>query len=129
MVAAKGMKVECDYVGVLDDGEVFGTSKGTAPLSFVVGSGSTIPGFEEAVVGMHIGETKEVRIETTNAYGERDEKAIEVVKLDRLPEGTEVGANLSTGTGGTVVVTAIDGNNATLDLNHPLAGKASVTPG
>ena len=92
-------------VGALDDGEVFDTSKGKAPISFVVGSGSLIGGFNDAVVGMKIGETKEVRIEAADAYGERDEKATEEVPLERLPEGTEVGAKLSTSTGGTVVVT------------------------
>ena len=126
-VAAAGCRVSVDYVGKLDDGSTFDSTDGGKPIAFQLGAGGMIKGFDRAVEGMRVGETKEVRIEPADAYGERDESdnAVRTVPLDKLPPGVEVGTRLQTSTGGVAAVLALgDDGTATVDLNHPLAGKA-----
>src|SRR6201999_3628584 len=58
----EGDNISIHYVGTLDDGTVFDSSEGREPLSFTVGSGEVIPGFDEGVRGMDVGETREIQI-------------------------------------------------------------------
>ena len=58
--ATAGNTVRVHYVGTLDNGERFDTSVGGDPLEFTLGAGQVIPGFEEAISGMEVGETKQV---------------------------------------------------------------------
>lgn len=122
-VAANGFKVKLEYVGKLDDGTVFDSSEGRQPLAFTVGGGRMIPGFDKGVVGMRVGETRQLRLEPADAYGEHDERGVQEVPLNRLPEGVKVGDALQTSQGSKALVTNIDGDKATVDLNHELAGK------
>lgn len=127
VVAAPGMQVKVEYTGTLQDGtpagRVFDTSEGKEPLVFTVGGGKIIAGFDEGVIGMCVGESKELRMEPAKAYGEVDPRGIQEVPKDKLPEGVEIGAELQTGDGARAVVTKIIGDTATVDMNHPLAGK------
>ncbi|GIV41378.1 MAG: peptidyl-prolyl cis-trans isomerase [Vicingaceae bacterium] len=123
-----GNTVQVHYVGMLSDGEVFDTSEGMEPLQFVVGENALIEGFEEAVIGMKEGETKTVTIPSDKAYGPVIEELIIEVPRAQLPQGDiEIGSMLSTtGSDGEEMiftVTRIDEQSATLDMNHPLAGK------
>eukprot|EP00927_Polykrikos_kofoidii_P070356 TRINITY_DN664_c0_g1_i1.p1 TRINITY_DN664_c0_g1~~TRINITY_DN664_c0_g1_i1.p1 ORF type:complete len:352 (-),score=40.26 TRINITY_DN664_c0_g1_i1:25-951(-) len=122
-VAAIGNRVKVDYIGRLDDNSVFDSSEGKEPLAFTIGAGQLISGFDKGVVGMQVGETKVIRMEPADAYGEPDPRGVQVVPLDRLPKGCEVGTQLQTNQGGQAVVKKIEGNTATLDMNHRLAGK------
>lgn len=119
-----GDSISVHYVGTLDDGEQFDSSRdrGT-PLSFVVGSGQMISGFDAAVQGMELGEIKTVTLEPSEAYGERDDELFIEISLDQVPEGTEVGDSLVTAQGQQVTVSAIDGDVVTIDANHSLAGQ------
>ena len=74
--AKDGDTVHVHYTGTLDDGEEFDSSRGRDPLSFKVGSGQVISGFDEAVRGLTAGESRKVRMEAADAYGERDESRI-----------------------------------------------------
>ena len=67
-----GDTVSVHYVGTHDDGTEFDSSRreGRTPLQFVIGTGNMIQGFENAVKGMNVGETKKVHIEAKDAYGE-----------------------------------------------------------
>jgi len=67
--AKKGDTVEVNYTGMFKNGDVFDTSKGRGPLKFTLGAGQLIQGFEEAVTGMKVGETKTVTIPPEKAYG------------------------------------------------------------
>jgi len=122
-VAAKGYRVKIEYVGKLEDGTIFDSSEGREPLAFTVGGGQMIPGFDKGVVGMKVGETRELRLEPGDAYGEHDPRGVQQVALDRLPEGVKVGDALETSQGGRALVLKIEGDKATVDLNHELAGK------
>ena len=121
--ASKGKRVQVEYVGKFEDGTIFDASEGRGPLEFTVGQGEMIPGFDTGVDGMSIGETKELTLSPAEAYGEWDERGLQEVGKDKLPENIEVGMELQTGTGGRAVIKEINETTAKVDLNHPLAGK------
>ena len=87
--AKQGDNVKIHYKGTLDDGTEFDSSEGREPLEFELGSGQVIPGFDNAVDGMTVGESKNVRIESGDAYGERHEQLIQEVPRTALPPEME----------------------------------------
>ena len=126
-VVKEGRSVSVHYVGTLDDGTVFDTSRGREPISFEVGSGKVIAGFDQAVLGLKVGESKSVRIAKDEAYGERNENAVLVVPRTAFPEDMEITPGMQVQGSGPdgefpAIVTAIAANGVTLDMNHPLAG-------
>ncbi|MEX2400731.1 MAG: peptidylprolyl isomerase [Rhodothermales bacterium] len=127
--AKKGDKVSVHYTGKLEDDTVFDSSTGGDPLSFEIGSGQIIPGFEKGVIGMAPGDSKTVDIAPEQAYGPyRDDQIIEV-SAEKLPDDIdpEVGQRLQVQqqNGETAVVTVkeVTDEVVKLDANHPLAGK------
>jgi peptidylprolyl isomerase len=127
--AKKGDTVRVHYTGKLDDGTVFDTSRERHPLQFTLGNGQVISGFESAVTGMNVGESKTTIIPMEQAYGPRRDDMIVIVKRDQLPPdlSAKVGQRLEiTQTNNQVVlvtVTGVSESSITLDSNHPLAGK------
>ena len=124
--ATQGNTVRVHYKGTLDDGTVFDSSEGIDPIEFTLGAGIVIPGFEQAVLGMAPGESKTIKIPSSEAYGEHRPDLVVEVPRAALPEGVTVGTMLEAGEPGAsfeVVVTEIGEDSATLDANHPLAGK------
>jgi len=127
--AKRGDTVRVHYTGTLDNGEEFDSSRGTDPLTFTLGEGSVIQGFDEAVDGMQVGEEKRVTIPAREAYGDRREELTLRLPRSEFPPDLEleVGTQLRMEQGAeTVVVTVreLDGGSVTLDANHPLAGEA-----
>ena len=126
--AKAGDAVKVHYTGKLDDGTVFDTSEGSEPLAFTIGVGEVIPGFDQAVVGMRVGESREVTIEADDAYGERNEALSQTVDRDQIRLGVEpeLGMNIEMhAPDGTVIpltITEVTEKTVTLDANHPLAG-------
>jgi len=124
--AKKGDTVKVHYTGKLHTGVIFDTSEGCDPLEFEIGSGSFIPGFEEAVEGMSPGESKTVKIPPEKGYGlYRDDRVITMDKkdlhLDVEPvEGTEVEICISDGSYVPAQITHVTEDKVTLDANHPL---------
>lgn len=121
--AASGDIVAVEYVGTLDDGTEFDSSEGRDPLTFTVDDGSMIPGFNDAVVGMEVGDTKTVTIPFEDAYGPYQDDAIIEVPLDQLPEDVAAGDQLVAPTGQVVTVIEVNDEFATIDSNHFLAGE------
>lgn len=127
--AKSGDTVRIHYTGTLDDGTEFDSSAGRDPLEFALGGGQVIPGFDSAVDGMAVGESKSATIPPEQAYGERHEQLVQQVPKSALPEDMkpEVGMQLqSQGPDGQVmnlVVTEVEDENITVDANHPLAGQ------
>jgi len=121
-VVEKGCAVKVHYTGTLEDGTVFDSSEGREPLAFQVGAGQMIPGFDTGILGMNVGETREMRLAPADAYGEVDKRGVQEVPLSKLPDGSKVGSQLQTSRG-EAVVTKIEGDTATVDMNHELAGK------
>lgn len=127
--AKQGDKVSVHYSGRLDDGTEFDSSRDRSPLEFTIGEGQVIPGFEEAVVGMSVDESKTVSISAAEAYGDYRQEMTFQIERTELPPGLdpEVGQRLqkSEQEGGTMVVTVVkvSEESITMDANHPLAGK------
>lgn len=124
----KGSKVLVHYRGRLKDNTEFEHNYGGPPLEFKVGGGKVIPGFEKAVIGMNLGQVKTVVMKPGDAYGPRDESLVWQVSAVELPEGSGVGAEVDyerpDGNHVQGVVTGVEGESATIDGNHPLAGKS-----
>jgi peptidylprolyl isomerase len=124
-----GDTVKVHYTGRLDSGEVFDNTEDKGPLTFVLGDGIVIPGFEQAVVGMKPGEKKTVKIPTLRAYGPHLKELVVEVGKDKFvddiePEiGQRLQINQPDGEKFIVTVTEISESNVILDANHPLAGK------
>ena len=129
MAAAKsGDTVRVHYTGTLDDGTVFDSSQGRAPLEFTVGIGQVIPGFDEAVTGMAPGEEKTVTIPSGEAYGEHRPEMLATVPRAQFPPEIEpeIGQELQVSQDGqnfVVRVVEVGEDQVTLDANHPLAGE------
>jgi peptidylprolyl isomerase len=127
--AKRGDNVKVHYTGTLSDGTVFDSSAGLEPLSFAVGSGQVIPGFDEAVVGMRVGESKTVHIPVEKAYGYRNEELVLQAPVEQIPPdlNPEVGMRLEMGGANgeilRVMVTDLTDSHITLDANPPLAGE------
>lgn len=130
--AKKGDKVKVHYHGKLTDGTTFDSSEGRSPLEFEIGSGQVIPGFDEGVTGLQVGEKRTVHIPAEQAYGPAsDEQIVEFPRNQFPPDMTpEVGMPLqmSNDQGQTfqVVIKEIKDDVVVLDANHPLAGKDLV---
>jgi len=127
----QGDKVKVHYRGTLEDGTEFDSSVGNTPLEFTVGEHAVIPGFEDGVMGLAVGEKKRVVIGPEDAYGPYRPEKVAVVPREQLPDHIEFkqGAVLQgQSPDGPVVflVTDVQGDQVTLDGNHPLAGKALI---
>ena len=128
--AKSGDKVKIHYTGTLDDGTQFDSSAGREPLQFQLGGGEVIPGFDKAVEGMTVGDSKKVRIEPGDAYGQRHEQLVQEVPRSALPDdlAPEVGMALQgSGPEGQItqfMLVEVAADTVTLDANHPLAGQA-----
>lgn len=125
----KGDKVSVHYRGTLANGEEFDSSIGREPLSFEVGAGQMIAGFDAALPGMKPGDKKQVNIPAKDAYGEIDESAIINFPKENVPEDMklETGMKLTlsdpSGRPFQVTVKEILDDAIVLDANHFLAGK------
>ena len=128
-VAKDGDTVKIHYTGTLEDGTTFDTSEGREPLEFTLGEGRVIPGFEKAVYGLQVGQSKTVTIPVEEAYGPHRDDLVLVIEREQLSAGVDpkVGQELQIQTtdGRTVIVpvTEISEDTITVDANHPLAGK------
>jgi peptidylprolyl isomerase len=124
-----GDTVKVHYTGKLDSGEVFDSSEGAEPLAFTVGAGEVIPGFDQALLGMQIGETKSVVINPEQAYKEHDERLVQTIdrtQFNLSGAEPEVGMTIEMRTpDGSIPLTITDltDTTVTLDANHPLAGE------
>lgn len=127
--AQNGSRVRVHYTGRLDDGEVFDSSEGGTPLSFTIGDGQVIPGFENGVIGMATGDTRTVHIPCGEAYGEHRSDGVMQVPRGEFPSdmplevGTSIQGQQSSGQTVTFTIKAVSDDSVTLDANHPLAGQ------
>lgn len=140
-----GDTVKVDYTGKLEDGTVFDTSREDvakqagiyvdgreyAPLTFVVGSGQVIQGFDEGVIGMKVGEEKTLTIPPEKAYGEYEKARVLAVPIEELnltnqSKLPEAGQTLRDTYGNQYKIISVNDTHITLDANHELAGKTLI---
>lgn len=130
--AKNGDRVRVHYTGRLEDGQVFDSSRDGDPLEFTVGAGEVIPGFDEAVRGMNVGDSRTVEIESEDAYGPRRDGLVTQIERARaqFPFEPQVGMNfalpLQDGNQIEVIVTEVTDTHVTIDGNHPLAGEKLI---
>ncbi len=128
VIVSEGKEVAIQYALSLDGGEVIESNAGAEPLVFVYGAQQIVPGLEHALEGMKIGDSKQVTVQPTEAYGEVQKEAFIEVQKDQIPaEGLEIDAILQArAADGQVMnlrVAEIKDATVVLDANHPLAGK------
>jgi FKBP-type peptidyl-prolyl cis-trans isomerase SlpA len=126
-----GSSVSVNYTGRLEDGTIFDTSvqEGREPLTATLGQGQLIPGFENGLIGMTVGEKKTIEIDPSDAYGEVNPQMVSEVPLTQVPEGVKVGDQLQGQNQYgpvNVVVKEVTESTVILDMNHPLAGKKLI---
>ncbi len=142
----KGDKIKVHYTGKFEDGTIFDSSEACHhhheeghhhhhnhdPLEVEVGAGYVIKGFDDALIGMKAGDKKTVTIPPEEGYGQPMEQMIIKVKREQFPAEPipEVGMDLElSGQDGSVIpatITHIEGDDITIDANHPLAGKTLI---
>jgi len=112
------------YTGKLpESGEIFDTSEGRDPLTFLVGHKQMIPGFEDEMMGAKVGERRTFTLEPERAYGPRMEDAVQQIERDQFGDiDPEVGMMLMSDIG-PFTVTAVADDLVTVDFNHKLAGE------
>ena len=116
------------YTGTFPNGEVFDSSKGREPLTYLVGHGQMIPGFEQEMLGADVGEKREFPLTPDRAYGERDEGAVQQIPRDQFPEEMEIEEGMILGAQShqgpiQFTIVSIEGGSITVDFNHQMAGK------
>ncbi len=124
-----GDTVSIHYTGTLGDGSTFDSSAGREPLEFTVGAGQIIPGLDQAIPGMAVGDTKKVDVPADQAYGQPDPNARQAVPRAEIPAdiplepGTQLQMQTPNGQVVPVMVAEVTETEVTLDANHPLAGQ------
>lgn len=126
----EGKHVKVHYVGTLDDGTEFDSSRGrNVPLEFTCMAGQMIPGFDRAVRDMEVGETVTVRLAPADAYGESDPLMVQTIPVAQLPgaerlvAGQKVMLTAPNGQMFQAKVAKVTPSNVTFDMNHELAGQ------
>jgi FKBP-type peptidyl-prolyl cis-trans isomerase 2 len=120
--------VQITYKGTLADGTVFSESAAGTPLEFMFGVGKMIPGLETGIKGLKVGDKKTVTIKAADAYGERDEAALQEVPKSQFPADAQIAVGqvftIQMGESAIpVTVSAVKASTVIMDFNHPLAGK------
>ncbi len=130
-VVEAGSTVGIEYTLTLEDGTQVESNVGGEVLRFEQGSGQIIPGLDRELIGMKVSEAKQVMVSPEEGYGLVDPGAFREIPLSELPEdarepGTPLTASDSEGRTQLLRVHKVEGDMATLDFNHPLAGKTLV---
>lgn len=130
-VIETGSVVSLQYSLSGEDGKVIESTKAKAPIKYTHGANQLIPGLEQALAGMTVGEEKHVRLKPEDAYGLFDPNAFREIPKDQLPaDGLKIGAVLATqGPRGEIVaarVHKIKETTVVLDMNHPMAGRTLI---
>lgn len=126
---AQDTVVTLEYTLSLDDGAVFESTRGGMPLRFLAGHGEVLPAFEDALMGLGVGDEAAITLSAEEGYGEYDENAFEAVPIEAFPStddllpGTPVGVHDASGEVYEAYVSEIRDDSVVLDFNHPLAGE------
>ncbi len=125
-----GLYISIDYTGTLQNGEVFDSSQKKQPLEVQVGVGQLIKGFERELMGMAINQKKSFTLSPEDAYGHRDESLTRDFARSDFPGdlepqvGMTIGLQTAEGRRMPALITHLDEEKLSVDLNHPLAGES-----
>ncbi len=127
--AKTGDTVKVHYTGTLSDNTEFDSSRDREPLEFTIGKDMVIPGFENGIIGMKVGDSKKVSIPAEDAYGPYNNDLVASVPRSDVPSELEISVGMPlqvrSGEGQifAAIVKDITETSVTLDLNHPMAGR------
>jgi FKBP-type peptidyl-prolyl cis-trans isomerase SlyD len=128
MRIAEGSVVELDYTLHLGDGEIVDRSE-DEPLTYTHGQGHIVPGLEQALAGMDVGDKKQVVVAPSEGYGELDPRGLQEVERRAFPDdfepmpGMQLVAEAPNGEPVQFVVKEVRPGTVLVDFNHPLAGR------
>ncbi|HDZ09421.1 FKBP-type peptidyl-prolyl cis-trans isomerase [Pseudohongiella sp.] len=128
LMIGKNAVVSINYTLTNDAGEVMDTSEGREPLTYLHGANNLIPGLEKEMEGKASGQSFKVTIPPAEAYGESNPELVQTLSkemfkgVDKVEPGMGFTAQGPQGEQH-IVVTAVDGDQVTIDANHPMAGK------
>ena len=129
MQIAANKAVSIDYTLTNENGEVIDSSAGGAPLAYLHGARNIIAGLEKALEGKQAGDEIDVTVEPEEAYGEYSAELVAVLNrsmfegVDQLEVGMQFHASAPDGGMQIVTIRDLDGDDVTVDGNHPLAGQ------
>lgn len=129
LIVDNDMVVTVDYTLMLENGDVVETTRGAVPMRFLAGHDEILPGLEDALFGLAVGDETAVTILPDDAYGEHDPEAYEEVPVDEFPAdealepGMPIGVQDSSGEMYQAYVAEVRPDVIVLDFNHPLAGE------
>jgi FKBP-type peptidyl-prolyl cis-trans isomerase SlyD len=130
VLIGKNSVVSVSYTLTDDAGKVLDSSDGTKPMVYLHGAGNIVPGLEKALVGKAEGDSLKVRVEPAEAYGELIPNGVKTIErsafegVDVVEVGMAFEAQAPDGSAQHIMVTKVEGDNVTIDINHPLAGVA-----
>jgi FKBP-type peptidyl-prolyl cis-trans isomerase SlyD len=130
VLIGKNSVVSVNYTLTDDAGKVLDSSDGSKPMMYLHGSGNIVPGLEKALVGKGEGDSLKVRVEPAEAYGEVIPNGVKTIEraafegVDVVEVGMAFEAQAPDGSSQHIMVTKVEGDNVTIDINHPLAGVA-----
>ena len=127
MQISKHKVVTIDYTLTDNQGQVIDSSKGQEPLAYIHGIGNIIPGLESALEGKQKGDALSVSVEPEQGYGVRNDELQQVISRDQFPNVDELQVGMQFRAEGPqgdqiITITAMEGDDVTIDGNHPLAG-------
>ena len=128
LLIGDNLVVSMHYKLTDDDGKLLDSSEGSDPLTYLQGAGNIIPGLEQALVGKVAGDSSQVRVEPVEGYGEIAPELIQTVEksafegVESIEVGMQFQAQDSDGSVQHIVVKQVEGDQVTVDSNHPLAG-------
>lgn len=124
----RGQVVSIHYTLTNDEGEVLDTSRGGEPLAYLHGAGNIVPGLEAALEGRKAGDQLQVTVAPEDGYGDAEEDGVQVAQREDFPADAELEVGMhfiaenEDGEEVPVWIRDIEGDDVTLDFNHPLAG-------
>ena len=130
LMIAKNSVVSLKYTLTDDPGKVLDSSDGTKPMVYLHGAGNIVPGLEKALAGKTEGDAFKVRVEPAEAYGEVVPNGVKTIErsafegVDVVEVGMAFQAQAPDGSEQHIMVTKVEGDSVTIDINHPLAGVA-----
>jgi FKBP-type peptidyl-prolyl cis-trans isomerase SlyD len=129
MIVEKNKAVTIHYSMYLENGTIVESSIGQRPWEFIVGNNHLVPGLESELIGMKVGESKNIKITPEKGFGKRDENLVQTIEHKVNPEAVEIYKKLALDGKkendqiGKVKIKSFNEKGVIVDLNHPLAGK------
>lgn len=130
LVIGENSVVSVHYKLTDDKGVLIDSSDGGEPMAYLHGAGNIIPGLEKALLGKSEGDSLKVRVEPADGYGEADPEGTKVIErsafegVDEIEVGMSFEAQAPDGKAQQIFVKKVEGDEVTIDINHPLAGIA-----